>query len=606
MPKFFRAVAIDYDGTLTSGGAPAADVIAALEGARQEGYRLVLATGRTIAHLMADFAGAKSLFDAIVAENGAVVWTHWGGTRLLAEPPDRQLEEALWRRGIPVRRGQVLVDTFIEHDRAALEEIGRLGLECHLVRNRNALMIVPPGISKGFGLFEVLGDLGISHHSTIGIGDAENDHSLLTCCEVGVAVGNAIESLKAHADIALTQTAGEGVASFLRGPVLRGDIRVHPRRWQVELGTFGQEGTTSLPASQINLLITGGSRSGKSYLAGLVAERLIQMGYSVCVLDAEGDHTDLGILRGVVTAGGVEPPPAPEQLNRLLRHRFGSVVIDLSLMPGSEKTGYMQAALEGLHQLRADTGLPHWILLDEAHLPIGSARTLTAPFDLSDKGYCLVTYRPQELHERALQEIDAVVISSGMDSKALTRTLGSANIDPSVLREVARLFDRTSLGQAVLVRPSPPGTAQAFTFHRRLTPHVRHLHKYIAAQLPFERRFFFRRGAQDTGQSAGNLGELDRMLGYQHEEVVKHHAMHGDFSRWIRDVLQDGALAETVSVIERDLANLAQNVSPPAVETARVRILRAIEDRYLDRPRVAQAVPAGVQSPPRSATSARI
>ena len=125
----------------------------------------------------------------------------------------------------------------------------------------------------------------------------------------------------------------------------------------------------------------------------------------------------------------------------------------------------------------------------------------------------------------------------------------------------------------------------------------------MGSEMCIRDRFFFRRGAQDTGQSAGNLGELDRMLGYQHEEVVKHHAMHGDFSRWIRDVLQDGALAETISVIERDLA---QRVSPPAVETARVRILRAIEDRYLDRPRVAQAVPAGVQSPPRSATSARI
>jgi len=591
MPKFFRSVAIDYDGTLTSGGEPSANVVAALQEARGEGYRLVLATGRTMAHLIGDFAGAKSLFDAIVVENGGVVWTHLGGTRLLAGPPDPQLEEALWRRGVPLRRGQVLVDTFVQHDRAALEEIGRLGLECHLVRNRNALMIVPPGISKGSGLFEVLGDLGISHHSTVGIGDAENDHSLLSCCEVGVAVGNAIESLKAQADIALTQAAGDGVASFLRGPVLRGDIRVHPRRWQVELGTFGQDGTVSLPASQINLLITGGSQSGKSYLAGLVAERLIQLGYSVCVLDPEGDHTDLGILRGVVTAGGLEPPPTPEQLNRLLRHRFGSVVVDLSLMPAAEKTGYMRAALQGLHQLRAEIGLPHWILLDEAQVPMGSARIATAGFDLSEKGFCLVSYRPHELHQKALQEIDAVVIFSRIDLKALAPVLASANIDPSAVREVARLFESSRPGQAVMVRPLPAASAQAFTLHRRVTPHVRHLHKYAEAQLPFERRFFFRRGTQDTGRSAGNLSELDRMLRYQDEEVVKHHAMHGDFSRWIRDVLQDAALGETISIIEGDLANGA---SAPAVDAARVLILRAIEDRYFDRSRLPQAEAAGV------------
>ena len=38
------------------------------------------------------------------------------------------------------------------------------------------------GVSKGSGLFGGLGDLGISHHNTIAIGDAENDHSLLEAC----------------------------------------------------------------------------------------------------------------------------------------------------------------------------------------------------------------------------------------------------------------------------------------------------------------------------------------------------------------------------------------------------------------------------------------
>jgi hydroxymethylpyrimidine pyrophosphatase-like HAD family hydrolase len=549
MPKFFRALAIDYDGTLTSGGAPGPDVIAALEETRREGYRLVLATGRTLPHLMSDFPGAKSRFDGIVAENGAVVWTHLGGPRLLAEPPEPQLEEALWRRGVPLRRGDVLLDTFVEHGRAVLEEIGRLGLECQLVRNRNALMVVPPGISKGSGLFDVLGDLGVSHHSTAGIGDAENDHSLLRCCEIGVAVGNAIESLKAQADVVLTQPAGEAVVSFLRGPVLRGDIRVQPRRWQVELGTFVTGGRASLPASQINLLITGGSLSGKSHLAGLVAERLIQLGYSVCVLDPEGDHTDLGILRGVMTAGGVEAAPSPDQLKRLLRHRFGSVIVDLSLMPGSQKASYMRAALEGLHQLREEAGLPHWILLDEAHVPIGSAGIATTGFDLSDKGYCLVTYRAQELHQKALQEIEAVVVFSAR-------------------------------AEAVLIRSAPGGSAQPLIVDQRLTSHVRHAHKYAEAQLPFERRFFFRRGAENTGRSAGNLGEFDRMLRYQEGEVVKHHALHGDFSRWIREVLQDSALGETISAIEQELS---RNLSPAALQRARVRILQAIEDRYLSR-----------------------
>ena len=66
---------------------------------------------------------------------------------------------------------------------------------------RGELMILPSGVSKGTGVHHALGTLGISPHSAIGLGDAENDLSLLSTCELGVAVGNAVDSLRAHADL---------------------------------------------------------------------------------------------------------------------------------------------------------------------------------------------------------------------------------------------------------------------------------------------------------------------------------------------------------------------------------------------------------------------
>ena len=36
----------------------------------------------------------------------------------------------------------------------------------------------------------------MSRHEVVGIGDGENDHSLLEYCECGVAVANAVESLQ--------------------------------------------------------------------------------------------------------------------------------------------------------------------------------------------------------------------------------------------------------------------------------------------------------------------------------------------------------------------------------------------------------------------------
>jgi len=106
-------------------------------------------------------------------------------------------------------------------------------------------------------------DLGLSAHNTIGVGDAENDHSLLDVCEIGVAVANAVDVIHASADVRLELPDGQGVAELLRGPVLRGRAHVHPRRWQLTLGT-GEDGKpVTLPASQLNVAVCGATGAGK-------------------------------------------------------------------------------------------------------------------------------------------------------------------------------------------------------------------------------------------------------------------------------------------------------------------------------------------------------
>ncbi len=49
MHVYFRAVAIDYDGTLTRRDAPTREVLAALHEVRERGIYLVLVTGRILA-----------------------------------------------------------------------------------------------------------------------------------------------------------------------------------------------------------------------------------------------------------------------------------------------------------------------------------------------------------------------------------------------------------------------------------------------------------------------------------------------------------------------------------------------------------------------------
>jgi hydroxymethylpyrimidine pyrophosphatase-like HAD family hydrolase len=275
MPHYLRAVAIDYDGTLTDGAAPGRDVLEALWQFRGTGRRAVLVTGRIMSELRQEFPEVERHFDAVVAENGAVVFTG-GADYPMAEPVPRVLVEALLERGIPVRQGAVLLATQAAFDDVVLDAVRELGLDCQLVRNRGALMILPPGVSKGNGLQEALAELGVSHHSTLAVGDAENDLALLEACELGVAVANAVPSLREAADVVLKESAGDGLLALLQGPLLSGALRVQPPRGRLVLG-LGEDGApASVAGSRVNVLIAGGPGSGKSYLAGLWIEQLVR------------------------------------------------------------------------------------------------------------------------------------------------------------------------------------------------------------------------------------------------------------------------------------------------------------------------------------------
>ena len=76
----YRAIATDYDGTLAEDGAVLPEVIAALEAFRAAGGKTLLVTGRELDELLT-VCNCIKLFDRVVAENGAVLYTP------LPEPP---------------------------------------------------------------------------------------------------------------------------------------------------------------------------------------------------------------------------------------------------------------------------------------------------------------------------------------------------------------------------------------------------------------------------------------------------------------------------------------------------------------------------------------
>lgn len=569
-PGFFHAVAVDFDGTLTTGARPDGTTLAALDAARASGRRIIIVTGRILAELLEVFPDVAEHADAVVAENGAVL-ARGARRRLLAKPVPGELAAALENRGVNFRRGEVLLACAGTDEAAVLGEVRRLGLECQLVRNRGELMVLPAGVSKGTGLAGGLSELGISPHSAVAVGDAENDHSLLAAAELGVAVANAVDALKADADIVLPDDDGRGVASFLRGPVIGGRERRHPRRWRVTLGTGPGGDPVSIPASQVNVLVTGTPQRGKSYVAGLIAEQLIRLGYCVVVMDPEGDHSGLGALPGVLVTGGRPPPPG--DLDRLIRHHGGAVVVDLSATPPAEQACYLTAALRELEAVRAEAGLPHWLVIDEAQVPM--ARNTATLFEPAETGYCLVTHRPEDLRPEALLAVDVLItLPGGPDAGQAAGLVAAVGAMPRAA--AAALISRAGPGQVVLATRERPGSGLVVSVARRETGHMRHWHKYSAGHLSPERRFYFRRDRDTpTGATASSAADLEHELLACDDAVIGHHCGHGDFSRWVADVLGDPPLAAAIAEAERAIGS-----GTAGAAEGRSRLLRAIHNRY--------------------------
>lgn len=584
----FRAVALDYDGTLATGARPDADVLAALADVRAAGTAVVLVTGRILAELRHVFPDVDAHVDVVVAENGTVV-SGRGGHRRLVTPVPAVLEDALNRRGVPVRGGEVLLACDGVHGDVVFDEIHRLGLDCQVLHNRAALMILPAGTSKGLGLRAALGDLGISPHDAIGVGDAENDHALLDTCEVGVAVADAVASLRERADVVLDEPDGAGVVELLRGPLVRGDEVLRPERWSVPVGRDPGGSPVRLPGTPANVLVAGGSNTGKSYLGGLFAEGLVERGYTVVVIDVEGDHAGLSALPSVLLMGGAHRLPTPDEVCAPVCRVFASVVVDLSLLPPNEQDEYSVALLAAIAESRRATGLPHWVFVDEAHRPFGADRalpmTLDPPADpaLADRsaldgtGQCLITWVPASLRRDVLAAMD-VVVALPARRGAVGPGSGPGEAADGVVTvlaarggtELVDSFAAVLPGQALLVGAG--GRTTVATVSSRRTTHVRHWHKYAYAELPDDKRFRFRDRAGETGQVAANTYEFHHLLRACDEQVVAHHVAGRDFSSWARESLQDDALAADLATIEHDGA--------ADVAATRERLVRAVERRY--------------------------
>ncbi len=546
----FCVLALDYDGTIARDGQLDPDVRTAIGEARQRGIAVVLVTGRILSDLQR-VAGPLDFVDAVVAENGAVLATSKGSDRLIGQPPPASFLNELHRLGIPFSAGECVVESDAGVAQQILAVLRNLELPLVLLFNCGRLMVLPQGISKGLGLREALTLLRLSPHNAIGIGDAENDHDLLAECEYAVAVGWGSKALQAVADEIIPGEGPAAVAAYIRRTATA--MRLPPERAdrsRIVLGRAEDETPLALAIRGRNLLITGDPRSGKSWVNGLICEQLILQGYTLCVIDAEGDYRCLESLPGVVVFGGYAPPPELPDLSRVLHHPSMSAVVDLSHVPYREKVDYLNSLLPMLASLRRATGLPHRIVIDEAHYFLHQPNVKDlVDFDLG--AYTLVTYRLSDLYPNIRAAIEGVIVKRTTDSGEVHSLLSmeGTQYDESEWRSV---FASLSLDQGILLPDvdEAGGRLRRFKLLPRCTIHVRHKAKYVDLQLVEEQGFVFTADGKPIGRPARTLAEFVSSLKTLPLAVLEDHARRGDFSQWIGKVFHDHGLASEIRKVE--------------------------------------------------------
>jgi hypothetical protein len=263
-------------------------------------------------------------------------------------------------------------------------------------------------------------------------------------------------------------------------------------------------------------------------------------------------------------------------LQRSLRHADVSVVVDLSHTPHDETMAFVRSVLPAMSTLRRHTGLPHRIVVDEAHyfLHDPDARSL---LDFDHDGYTFVTYEASKLHPEVLSATEVIVVTRESDPAEVRalRALCNGCQGGMSENEWQGQFERLAISEAFAlpVTAEAEGGVRKVHLAPRLTPHARHASKYLDIPVTERSAFVFWRDGAPNGRVARTLREFVAAVEKRTAADLKGHLLRGDFSKWIANVFGDFPLAKTLRQLEEDYRS-GQNADPVP------NLVQAIRSRY--------------------------
>jgi hypothetical protein len=220
-------------------------------------------------------------------------------------------------------------------------------------------------------------------------------------------------------------------------------------------------------------------------------------------------------------------------------------------------------------ELRARTGRPHWIVIDEAHHllpPEWQPANQTLPTHM--QGMLYITVHPETLSPIIRQHSHMLIAVGREPDKTIAAFCDSARELCPVVPKVEQLTKgdvivwRRGEKEARLVRAPRPKSEMK-----------RHSRKYAEGMLSPDRSFYFTGPDKKLNLRAHNLFIFLQMSDGVDDGTWEYHRGEGHYSKWIGDGgVKDEDLAEDVEKIEQD-----QKLDAKA---ARLAIRKAIEKRY--------------------------
>ena len=383
-----------------------------------------------------------------------------------------------------------------------------------------------------------------------------------------MAVANALPAVRERADLVTAGDRGAGAVELVERLLATDLAELEPAltRHHIPMATGLDGSEVRLSPYGAGVLIAGASGSGKSTLATAILEGLLEGGYQVCVIDPEGDYATWDQL---ITVGDPQQAPTVAAVLELLESASRSASINLLGIPLQDRPKFFDGLLPRLQELRARTGRPHWILVDEAHHmlpPAWRPGTLTQAKELP--ALMLITVHPEHVAPAVLGAVE-LVIGVGPGAERGDPRLRGRHLRRGARRR--RQWRRARRWSGIAVEALPPRLMRPMD---RATERRRHVRKYAEGELGPDRSFYFRGAAGKLNLRAHNLAVFLQLADGVDEETWLHHLRQGDYARWFRVCIKDDELAEEAGRIEREAGLTAADEPGPGPGRHRAAVYR--------------------------------